>query len=172
MNRVIVGWAVILLLFAVAMIASPIPLMGSEQLTPLSEIGVFLIPVVVVVAVAGGVATDPEKLTVGGALGNPEVDAVRASQRGRSSVGAPPRAYQSPKEPVHCRHCYTLVAWDVLYCPRCTTPRPCRICGGPLDLVGNTVHCPRCGRAEVFCRCPASKAAAPFDDSVRRRAVR
>src|SRR5690242_9326834 len=111
MNRVLVGWSVILLLLAIGMIVSPIPLDGRESLTPLAEIGVFILPIVLVTAFAGGLAPDPDRLTIAGALGNPDENALRDAARrtGTSGPGRPRPA--SPKEPVNCRKCYTLVAW-------------------------------------------------------------
>jgi len=171
MNRVVIGWAVLLLVMAIALMASPIPLTGTEHLTPLAEIGVFLIPASVVTAFAGGLAADPSRLTIGGALGNPDEPVGRERPRPERAPGAD-RRRGSPKEPVNCRHCYTLVPWDVLFCPRCRTPRSCRSCGAELEMHGDTIRCLPCGRWEPTCGCPERPRAGAPSEHTRRRAVR
>lgn len=171
MNRTLLGWAIILLVLAIAMMVSPIPLDGSEQLTPLVYIGIFLIPVVIVVAVAGGMAPDPERLTVSGALGNADENELLRARQARANAPAP-RTFDAPRRSVNCRKCYTLIAWDVLYCPRCTTPRLCRSCAGALELEGSSIECTRCRHPEIYCNCPGVARAAPISEHTRRRAIR
>ena len=171
MNRTVIGWAIFLLVFAVALMVSPIPLDGAEQLTPLAEIGVFMIPLAVVVAFAGGLAPDPERLTIPGALGSAEETELRQHER-RPRPRTPARALGSPKEPVNCRKCYTLVGWEEIDCPRCRTPRVCRNCGGELERAGEVIECVRCRHWEVYCRCPELTRASIPSEHTRRRAVR
>ena len=171
MNRTVIGWAIFFLLFAVALIVSPIPLDGAEALTPMSEIGVFFLPVAIVVAIAGGLSPDPSRLTVGGALGNPdEAPTAPVDRRAMGPAGA--GRTLSPKEPLNCRRCYTLVPWNELFCPRCATARSCRVCATPLRFAGPTIECARCGRAELYCRCVPKPRTATVSEHTRRRAVR
>jgi hypothetical protein len=152
MNRTILGVGVGFLLVATALIASPIALNGSESLTLFAEIGVFTLPAGIAVVLLGGVAPDPSITTVAGVFGNPIENELKS--RGQAAPpAAPARAKGSPRQPVNCRQCYTLIAWDIILCPRCGRPRDCRACGRRLDWAGSSIVCTRCGQAEVYCNC-------------------
>jgi hypothetical protein len=152
MNRSILGVGVGLLLTAIALFASPIALTGSESLTMLAEIGVFILPAGIVVVLLGAVAPDPSITTVGGVFGNPVENEIQSRHPGGTNLPTA-RARGSPRQPVNCRQCYTLVAWDVILCPRCGRPRECRACGRDLEWAGETIVCLHCAHLEVYCNC-------------------
>ncbi|MGB6442202.1 MAG: hypothetical protein WBF81_02765, partial [Thermoplasmata archaeon] len=60
----------------------------------------------------------------------------------------------NPREPVRCRYCGSLVAFDLAQCPRCARARECRTCSRPLGVVLDRATCPLCARAEALCNCP------------------
>ncbi len=152
MNRSILGVGVVLLLFSVGLVVSPIALYGFESLTVLSEIGVFLLPAGIVISLLGAVAPDPSITTVGGMFGNPVENEIH-DRRPSSPGSIPARVRGSPRQPVNCRQCYTLIGWDLILCPRCGRARECRSCGRVLDWSGNTIVCVRCTHPEVYCNC-------------------
>ncbi|HTT26514.1 MAG TPA: hypothetical protein VMH90_06105 [Thermoplasmata archaeon] len=160
MNRAILGVGVAILLVAIALVVSPIALTGAESLTTLAEIGVFTLPVGIVVVLLGGVAPDPSITTVGGVFGNPVENAIH-DRRGAAPSVVPARARGSPRQPVNCRQCYTLVAWDAILCPRCGRARDCRSCGRDLDWSGTTIVCVPCAHPEVYCNCREAHHAYP-----------
>jgi hypothetical protein len=152
MNRSIILVGVAIILGGLALVASPIVLTGAEQFDPEQEAGLFISPIGLFVILIGAVQPNPERTTVGGTFGNPEVDRDRPSKpRGaeltRTSLGFDPR------EPVHCRYCRTMITADLAFCPRCGRPRECRRCGRPLGIVEDRTDCPGCHHAEALCDC-------------------
>jgi hypothetical protein len=152
MNRSVVGVGIVLILFGFGLLAFPIVVTGVERFDLEQEIGVYVVPVGLLIVLLGAMGHNPEATTVGGAFGNPDADVHRASHR---PPAPPARAMPrySPKEPVSCRYCRTNIPWDVAICPRCARARECRSCGRPLGVVLDRPTCPSCARAEVFCNC-------------------
>jgi hypothetical protein len=152
MNRSITRVGVAVILGGLALVASPIALTGAEQFNFEQAAGIFITPIGLLVVLIGAVQPNPERTTVGGTFGNPEVDRERPT---KSRSVEPTRAYLgfNPREPVHCRYCRTLIAFDLALCPRCGRPRECRRCGRPLEIVGDRTDCPGCHRAEALCDC-------------------
>jgi LSD1 subclass zinc finger protein len=153
MNRRVTLVGLFFLLLAIAFIASPIPLTGAERITTFFEIGLMGLPVGLCVILYGLSSPDPDVTTVGGTFGNPDEN-VLARQGRRAPPVSHVRYASSPKEPVHCRHCYTLIPWDITECPRCHRRRECRGCGRPLFYLSGAVRCAPCVRDEVYCSCP------------------
>jgi hypothetical protein len=153
MNRSIVLVGVGVLLAGFALVASPIVLTGSEQFDIEQEAGVFLSPIGLLVVLIGAVQPNPEMTTVGGTFGNPDESPHRPASPRTTEVARVPLGF-NPKEPVYCRYCRTVIAYDLAYCPRCARPRDCRGCGRPLGVVENRTDCPGCHRVEAFCNCP------------------
>lgn len=152
MNRSIAQVGVGILLAGFALVASPIVLFGREIFTPEQIAGILLVPVSLVVVLIGSVQPNPERTTVGGTFGNPEVPNPRPAPA-PTLEAARPLGY-SPREPVACRYCGTVVSFDLARCPRCARPRECRTCLRTLDLVHEQTDCPGCHRVEAFCNCP------------------
>lgn len=153
MNRSIALLGVGIIVFGLALVASPIALTGAEQFTIEQEGGIFVTPVGLLVVLIGGVQPNPATTTVGGTFGNPDVAPAR------SSTARPPETTRgslgfNPREPVNCRHCRTVIAFDLAFCPRCARARECRGCGRPLGMVADRTDCPGCHRVEAFCNCP------------------
>ncbi len=153
MNRRVTLVGLVLLLVAIALVISPIPLTGAERITSLFEIGLLSLPLGLVIVLLGLATPNPGVTTVGGAFGNPDEN-VMARQTRRPTATTHVRYASSPKEPVNCRHCYTLIPWDVAECPRCHRRRECRGCGRPLFYLSGAVRCAPCVRDEVYCSCP------------------
>lgn len=160
MNRRSTLLGIFVLLVAIALIVSPIVLTGSERITALLEIGVLALPFALVITLLGLASPNPEVTTVGGAFGNPDEN-VLARQLRRAPTQAAARYAVGPREPVNCRHCYTLIPWDQAECPRCRRRRQCRGCGRPLFYLSGGVRCAPCVRDEVYCSCPKLAKAAP-----------
>jgi hypothetical protein len=152
MNRSIVLIGIGLIGFGFALVAFPIATTGSEQLDLEQELGFLVAPLGVVIVMLGALAQDPNRTTVGGAFGNPDVAIERAALSGPAAP--PPRRLYNPHEPVNCRYCRTVITSDLAQCPRCARARECRNCDRPLGLVTNRPTCPSCGRIEALCNCP------------------
>ncbi len=154
MNRDIAGIGIVFIVLGFGLVAYPIVFLGGEQLDLEQEIGFLVAPLGLVVVMLGALAQDPERTTVGGAFGNPEMALRRPERAGPAPVE--PRATRlfNPHEPANCRFCRTVIAADLAQCPRCARPRECRNCGRPLGIVIDRPTCPACGRAEPFCNCP------------------
>jgi hypothetical protein len=170
MNRGILGLGVFLLIVATALMVSPIVLTGTESLTLFAEVGVFLIPVGVVVSFVGGEAIDPSITTIGGVFGNPVENELRQRLR-QSEPTLAHRSRTSPRESVNCRKCYTMIAWDLIDCPRCGRPRECRGCERSLSGSDGRILCDSCHRDEIYCNCPGGQRAAAAFVPAHRRAL-
>jgi hypothetical protein len=154
MNRSVVGVGIVLILFGFGLVAYPIIFTGVERFDLEQELGIYVVPVGLLIVLLGAMGHNPEATTVGGAFGNPDADVMRGAGRGPPAPPRPSLRY-SPKEPVACKYCRTNIAWDMAVCPRCARPRECRTCGRSLGFVLDRPTCPTCARAEVFCNCPA-----------------
>jgi len=170
MNRRIALAGLFQLLVALALIISPIALYGSLRVTLELEIGLLMLPLGFTTVFWGSASPDPEITTIGGVFGNPVENELRRLEARRASV-AHVRYASSPKEPVHCRQCYTLIAWDSAECPRCARRRECRGCGRSLFYLSGAVRCLPCVRDEVFCNCPKLRKPAPQVVGPRTRAT-
>ncbi|MGC2359669.1 MAG: hypothetical protein WA691_05115 [Thermoplasmata archaeon] len=153
MNRSIVFIGVGIFVVGLALISFPIAVTGQEQFDLEQESGLFFIAPAMAFLLVGAISDDPRVTTIGGTLGNPEFDrkpdAVdRPAAHVRSALG------YNPREPVRCRHCSTIISFDLAQCPRCARPRECRGCGRPVGIVLDRVTCPSCAREEPFCNCP------------------
>ncbi|HYK92726.1 MAG TPA: hypothetical protein VEY07_01625 [Thermoplasmata archaeon] len=153
MNRTITFLGLFVLLFGIGLIASPIVLNGVETVTPWLELGIFVLPVGLTTILWGASSPNPGVTTIAGILGNPEENVMRRAESG------PTRTYDvrylpGPREPVNCRHCYTLIPWNAAECPRCGRRRECRACGRLLFFLSGAVRCLPCVRDETFCNCP------------------
>ncbi len=153
MNRSVAGVGIVLIVFGFMLLSYPIVFTGVERFDLEQELGVYVVPVGLLVVLLGAMGHNPEATTVGGAFGNPDADVMRGSARGAPPAPRSPVRY-SPKEPVACKYCRTIIPWDVAICPRCARARECRTCGRPLGVVLDRPTCPTCARAEVFCNCP------------------
>ena len=170
MNREMVGVGVVLVITGVGLMVSPLAMNGSETWTLLVEVGVLVTVAAICVVLAGLSAPDPTRTTVSGLFGNPIENEIR--ERGRTApTGGLRRDHTSPRRSVHCRQCYTLIAWNLIECPRCALARPCRSCSGPLEHRGDRIHCTQCGLEEVYCNCPGPGAGSGYRAVSRRRAV-
>ncbi len=154
MNRSIALLGVAVILGGLGLVASPIVLYGAEVFTTLQEAGIFITPVGLLVIMIGAVQANPERTTVGGTFGNPDVRSNRPAGPRAPPASSASRAGFSPREAVDCRYCHTVIAWDLAYCPRCARPRDCRVCGRALGMAADRTDCPGCHRAEAFCNCP------------------
>lgn len=159
MNRSITMLGVAIMLVGFGLIASPIALLGKESFTVEQELGLFVVPISLVVVMIGAVQANPERTTVGGTFGNPEENTRRSPPAGTEEARPPMRF--GPRESVQCRHCRTTIEYDVAFCPRCARPRECRACGRSLGRAGNDTDCPGCHRVEAFCNCPRAPRAGP-----------
>jgi hypothetical protein len=152
MNRSIVLLGVGILVVGFGLVASPIILYGSEMFTLEQEFGIFLSPVGLLVVLIGAVQANPERTTVRGTFGNPDMEsrhsgAPAAPASGRAGLG------YNPREPVNCRYCGSVITYDLAFCPRCARPRACRGCGRILGMAGDRTDCGGCHRVEAFCNC-------------------
>ena len=168
MNRRITLVGVGLFLAAVALMVSPIAIYGYLVVDLEFQLGVLLLAAASSVVLVGLAASDPRVTTIGGVFGNPDENEMRRSER-RSTADDRRRYALSPKEPTNCRQCYTVIAWDVADCPRCSKRRECRECGRPLFYLAGGVRCTPCARDEVYCNCPRSKARPGSALGARRR---
>ncbi len=171
MNRRIALVGVLLFLLAAALIISPIPVYGSLRVTLAFEVGALLLPISLTIAFVGVTSPDPEVTTIGGVFGNPDENALRRLAA-RRDFDPKVRYASSPKEPVNCRKCYTLISWDAAECPRCGERRECRACGRALFFLTGAVRCLPCVRDEVFCNCPRRPRAATPTTGPRARTYR
>jgi len=153
MNRSVVYLGIGVILFGVALSASPIALTGREQFTLAQEAGFLVAPVGLVVVMLGASFYDPTRTTVGGAFGNPEAPRP-APEPGRARAGPAVVPYR-PHDPATCRYCRTPIGYENANCPRCGRARDCRTCGRPLGNVLDRATCPFCARPEALCNCPA-----------------
>lgn len=153
MNRSITLVGVAIILAGLALVASPLVLTGAEQFTFAQEAGIFASPVGLLVVMIGAVQANPKTTTVGGTFGNPDV-ALRRPGFPKPPATAHPGVGFSPREPVDCRYCRTVISYDLAFCPRCARPRDCRACGRTLGVAGDRTDCPGCHRVEAFCNCP------------------
>jgi hypothetical protein len=152
MNRSIMLVGVAIIVAGLALVASPIVLTGGEQFDLEQEAGLLLVPVGLIVILIGSVQPNPQRTTVGGPFGNPDADLQRPAKT-RSAVPERTALGFSPREPVGCRHCRTVIAFDLAVCPRCGRPRDCRGCGRPLGMAEDRTDCPGCHRVEALCNC-------------------
>ncbi len=152
MNRSITLVGIAIILLGIGLAAFPIIVTGQERLDFEQEAGILLAPIGLLVVLIGGVQQNPELTTVKGTFGNPDEKASRPAPA-RPTEAARPLGF-SPREPVHCRYCRTVITWDLAYCPRCARSRDCRVCGRPLEMADDRTDCPGCHRVEAFCRCP------------------
>jgi len=170
MNRQIAGIGVVFIVLGFGLIAYPIAFTGRVQFNIEQEFGLLVAPLGLVVVMLGALAQNPERTTVGGAFGNPDADLGRPA-RG-PAVEPRVRRLFNPHEPVNCRYCRTVITADLVHCPRCARPRDCRNCGRALEMRGERVTCPACGRTEALCNCPwlvrpGAKSSAPAVPSRR-----
>jgi hypothetical protein len=156
MNRRIALLGVFILIVGIGLIVYPLVVTGSEQVDLEVEVGVFVLPVAVMVILWGSASPDPSITTVGGIFGSAEENFLRRHERKSAPVG-PARFLPHPHESVNCRNCYTAIPLGFGVCPRCGLPRTCRQCGGRLSLSGTFTRCHMCGRDEVYCVCPKVK---------------
>ena len=154
MNRSIVLVGVGIIVVGLALIASPIVLTGTEVFTIEQEFGIFLSPVGLLVIMIGAVQPNPEKTTVGGTFGNPDMNPRRTSVTKTAQAVRSSSLGYSPREPVNCRYCGSVITFDLASCPRCARPRDCRGCGRPLGIAESRTDCPGCHREEALCNCP------------------
>jgi hypothetical protein len=168
MNRSILGVGVGILLVGIALIGYPIAVTGAEQFDFEQEAGLFFLAPAFAVMLIGAISDDPGVTTVGGAFGNPDVDAERARTARAAPTTKPSLAYH-PHEAVRCRYCSAIIAADLALCPRCARPRDCRTCGRPLGMVLNRPTCPACARPEPFCNCPHLPPRTPTGPGLGRR---
>jgi hypothetical protein len=155
MNRSLALVGLVLVIVASLLASIPFLVTASFQLNDVFYFAGVLFLVGVVILFQGATAPDPKVTTVGGLLGNPIVDESRRAEEAVTNLPKTPVRYAiGPKEPVNCRHCYTLIPWDVLYCPRCARPRECRSCGKQLYFLAGAVRCAPCVRDETQCNCP------------------
>jgi hypothetical protein len=167
MNRSITLIGVAIILFGFMLVASPIVLTGAEQFDLAQEGGIFLAPVGLLVVLIGAVQPNPERTTVGGTFGNPEMTPRRPPPDRFAESSRTPLGF-NPRTPVDCRYCRTVIAYDLAFCPRCARPRDCRGCGRPLGVAGDRTDCPGCHREEAFCNCPRTGRASGSSDSSGR----
>jgi hypothetical protein len=153
MNRSITLLGVVIILVGFGLVSSPIVLTGAEQFDLAQEAGIFLAPVGLLVVLIGAVQVNPERTTVGGTFGNPDLAPRRPTPDRPPDPARPARGF-SPKSPVDCRYCRTVIPYDLAYCPRCARPRECRGCGRTLGVADDRTDCPGCHRVEAFCNCP------------------
>jgi hypothetical protein len=153
MNRSILLIGVGILLFGFALMAYPIAVTGQEQFDIEQEAGVFFIPPALAVLLVGSISDDPRTTTIGGTFGNPDAD-TRPTSRPRASPPTGTALRYNPREPVRCRYCSSIIAYDLAQCPRCARARECRTCGRPLGVVLERATCPSCARPEALCNCP------------------
>ncbi len=157
-----------ILIVGFGLIGYPIAVTGMEQFDIVQEAGLFFMAPAFGVMLIGAISDDPRVTTVGGAFGNPEVEAQRA--RGGRAPPAPQTGLKyHPYESVRCRFCSAIIAADLSLCPRCARPRDCRTCGRPLGTVLNRVTCPMCARPEAFCNCPHLPPRTPTTPGLGRR---
>ena len=154
MNRSIVLVGVGIILAGLALVASPIVLTGTEVFTIEQEAGIFLTPVGLLVIMIGAVQANPAITTVGGTFGNPDMTPKRPAAQPSATVIRTTSLGYHPREPVNCRHCGSVITFDLAFCPRCARPRECRGCGRPLGMAEDRTDCPGCHRVEAFCNCP------------------
>jgi hypothetical protein len=144
MNRSIILLGVAIILAGLALVASPIVLTGAGLL----------------VVMIGAVQANPAATTVGGTFGNPDANPRRSPPAHPAGTGRPPLGF-NPREPVSCRYCRTVIAFDLAFCPRCARARECRECGRTLGMAETQTDCPGCHRQEAFCNCPRVARAVP-----------
>jgi hypothetical protein len=171
MNRQITALGLVVLLIAVGFIVFPLVLTGTEQLDAEAQAGIFVLPLGLTVILWGAASPDPSVTTVGGVFGNPDEDVVRQWEE-RKRPPREARFIPSPRETVHCRHCYTAVPPERLECPRCGRERECRECRGRVTLQDSTTRCVSCGREEIYCGCPKVRRAGGSGFLSRRTAAR
>ncbi len=153
MNRSITWVGVVIILAGIALTAFPIVVTGAEQLDLEQEAGLLLAPIGLLVVLIGAVQPNPERTTIRGTFGNPDENFLRHSAAGAAERPRPVLRL-NPREAVECRHCRTVISFDLAQCPRCARSRDCRVCGRPLEMMGDRTDCPSCHRVEAFCNCP------------------
>lgn len=169
MNRTLALVGVVLVIGAILAVAIPFLVTSAFQVGyALYGAGlVFLLGLVLLFR--GALAPDPTVTTVGGFLGNPVVDEARRAEEELMTPGARHVRYApGPREPVNCRQCYTIIAWNVVDCPRCGRPRECKNCGKKLFFLAGAVRCAPCVRDEAYCNCPWARPSGPRPGLVRR----
>ncbi|MCI4350442.1 MAG: hypothetical protein L3K15_02875 [Thermoplasmata archaeon] len=153
MNRSITFLGLGFLVLAGGLVAYPDLVYGAEVLDFEVEVGLLTLPAALSVILWGAAAPDPRVTTVRGVFGNPEENIV-GRKLDKSAAIADARYRPSPKEPVNCRQCYTLIPPELADCPRCGRRRECRGCGKPLFFLAGAVRCAPCLHDEVYCNCP------------------
>ncbi|HZY70511.1 MAG TPA: hypothetical protein VFF67_05990 [Thermoplasmata archaeon] len=160
MNRTITFLGLAVLLGGIGLVIYPLVTSGSEALDIEVESGIFVLPVALSVLLWGASAPDPRVTTVRGVFGNPDENLLQR-RLDRNPALAAARYRPSPKEPVNCRSCYTLIAPELADCPRCGRRRECRGCGKPLFFLAGAVRCAPCLHDEVYCDCPKVRRTPP-----------
>jgi hypothetical protein len=168
-NRSILGVGAVLLVSGILLFLLPTVLPSFPSIPVTVDLALLFVPIGLGVLLLGVTAPNPELTTVAGMFGNPVEEELRQRAAGRSA--APPRRAGSPREPIHCRQCYTFVPWSASVCPRCGLPRECHQCGRPVEAREDVILCGNCGKREPFCSCPRSRPARPSSGPGRLRSV-
>jgi len=169
MNRSLALVGVVLVIVSILLISIPFLVTSAFQVNDAVYATGFLFLVGLVILYQAATSPDPRVTTVGGLLGNPIIDEARKAEEAVTHVPLSHVRYApGPKEPVHCRYCYTAIPWNVLNCPRCGRPRQCRNCGKQLYFLAGAVRCAPCVRDEMQCNCPRVRPSGPPPTGVRR----
>jgi hypothetical protein len=168
MNRTVAYAGLVLVIAALLAVAIPFLMSGSFQVTVWIYLAGLVFLIGLVALLRGATSPDPGVTTVSGFLGNPIATETRRMSQTGVGAFAGGRVGLDPREPIHCRFCYTLIALDVLDCPRCGRRRICRICQRPLAFAGAQIRCASCGRDEVYCNCARARPVAVASVAVRR----
>ncbi len=169
MNRSLALVGLVLVLVALFLVSIPFLVTSAFRIGYEVYVAALLFLVGLGILFQGATAPDPAVTTVGGLLGNPLVEESRRAEEAVTNV--PPsqvRYALGPKEPVNCPHCYTVIPWNVLRCPRCGRPRRCRNCGKELYYLAGAIRCAPCVRDESQCNCPKIRASGARPTGVRR----
>ncbi|MGI0132489.1 MAG: hypothetical protein ACREDK_05285 [Thermoplasmata archaeon] len=161
MNQRIVWTGLAILVLGVSLVVFPLATTGVEQVDLELQVGVFVLPVGLSIALSGAAAPSPDVTTVGGWFGNSDENFLRRHLV-RVAPFLPTRLLPHPMESVNCAACYTAIPADTVICPRCARARPCRVCTGPLQAARSSTRCSTCRHAEVYCDCPKVKKAHPL----------
>ena len=154
MNRSITALGGLLLLAGCGAIGVALGVQTVLLRHALLPIGAGLVPFGLLVLLFGATRPDPSITTVRGTFGSPEENLLTERLRAQQRARVDPRYLPSPRESVHCGHCYTLIPAQTVTCPRCGDRRRCQSCGKPLFRLAGAVRCGPCTRDEVYCDCP------------------